>query len=71
MIIKFLTTLWAASSASHLSLKPGMTISTWLRAVNLAFFLDGFFRINAAATGFTCAWVVCGLHGVDKVLPPL
>ena len=48
-----------------------MTISTWLRAVNLAFFLDGFFRINATATGFTCAWVVCGLHGVGEVLPPL
>jgi len=48
-----------------------MTISTWLRAVNLAFFLDGFFRINAAATRFTCAWVVGGLHGVDKVFPPL
>ena len=48
-----------------------MTISTWLGAVNLAFFLDGCFYIYAAATGFTCAQLICGWHCVVDVFPPL
>ena len=46
-----------------------MTISTGLRAINLSFFLDGFFRGNNAAAGLARALLVCDWHGFNDQLP--